>query len=302
MKPEKQKIVCYGEVLWDIFPTKTKPGGAPMNVAYHLKKLGVESSIISRVCADEAGKKLLELLNEWGIPTVNCQIDQMHETGKVEAIASENNEMTYVIHQPVAWDYISSDPSYDKLVSSANAFVFGSLVTRNEISRDTLYRLLEKASYKVFDVNLRPPFYSVDTVKYLLEKCNLLKLNHSELDLIISWFHEQSDIEEESVRFLQKEFNIDEVIVTKGSKGATYYTSIESHSYPAFSITVQDTVGSGDSFLAAFLAKKVQNDTLETCMTYATALGAFVASHEGACPSYNIAQLIDFQQQHLSNS
>ncbi|MBP1637937.1 MAG: PfkB domain protein, partial [Bacteroidetes bacterium] len=38
---KKKTVVCYGEVLWDIFPTKTKPGGAPMNVAYHLRKFGV---------------------------------------------------------------------------------------------------------------------------------------------------------------------------------------------------------------------------------------------------------------------
>jgi fructokinase len=63
-------------------------------------------------------------------------------------------------------------------------------------------------------------------------------------------------------------------------------------------VTVKDTVGSGDSFLAAFLAKKVQNKTPEEGMIYATALGAFVAAHEGACPSYDIAQIKDFQLQH----
>ena len=297
---EKQRIVCYGEVLWDIFPTKTKPGGAPMNVAYHLQKFGVDSQMISRVGADDAGQKLLNLLNEWNIPTTYCQIDETHETGKVEAIAGENEEMTYVIHESAAWDYISSDEAYNELVASADAFVFGSLVTRNETSRDTLYRLLEKANYKVFDINIRPPFYSVETIKYLLAKCNLLKLNKAELDLIISWFWDQTGTEEESVRFLQKEFNIDEVIVTKGSKGANYYTLTESYSYPVFPVTVKDTVGSGDSFLAAFLAKKVQNETPEIGMIYATALGAFVASHEGACPSYNLAQLMDFQLQRLS--
>lgn len=297
---EKQKVVCYGEVLWDIFPTKTKPGGAPMNVAYHLQKFGVESHMISRVGNDEAGKKLLNLLNDWNIPTTNCQIDEAHETGKVEAIAGANEEMTYVIHESAAWDYIATEPAYDELVADADVFVFGSLVNRNETSRDTLYRLLEKASYKVFDINLRAPFYSVETIEYLLEKCNLLKLNKAELELIITWFWDQTGTEEESVRFIQKEFKIDEVIVTKGSEGATYYTLSESYSYPAFKVTVKDTVGSGDSFLAAFLAKKVQNETPEMGMIYATALGAFVASHEGACPSYNMAQLMDFQLQRQS--
>lgn len=287
-------VVCYGEVLWDIFPTQTKPGGAPMNVAYHLRKFGIDSRMISRVGADERGDKLLSLLNGWNIPTTNCQIDATRKTGYVEAIAGEDNEMSYIIHQPVAWDYISFDESYEQLVAESGAFVFGSLVTRNETSRETLYRLLEKASYKVFDINLRPPFYSAEVVEYLLGKCNLLKLNKSELDLIITWFSDNCGDEEANVRFLQNKYQIDEVIVTKGGEGATYYTSTESYSFPAFHVTVKDTVGSGDSFVAAFLAKKIQGTTPETGMNYATALGAFVASHEGACPSYTIAELESF--------
>jgi fructokinase len=36
--PARPDVVCYGEILWDILPDKSLPGGAPMNVAYHLKK------------------------------------------------------------------------------------------------------------------------------------------------------------------------------------------------------------------------------------------------------------------------
>ena len=33
-------IICFGEILWDSLPRGLFPGGAPMNVAYHLKQLG----------------------------------------------------------------------------------------------------------------------------------------------------------------------------------------------------------------------------------------------------------------------
>lgn len=289
---EKQKtVVCYGEVLWDIFPTKTKPGGAPMNVAYHLRKFGVDSRMISRVGNDEAGEKLLKLLTEWNIPIENCQIDQAHETGKVIATVLPGNEMSYSIHSPVSWDYITSGVDNDSLVSEAEAFVYGSLVTRNETSRETLYKLIEKAKFNVFDINLRQPHYSPEIIEYLLGKCNLLKMNESELELITTWFSNKKDNELSAVRFLQEKFNIDEVIVTKGAEGASYYTKSESYSFPAFEVKVKDTCGSGDSFLAAFLSKKFEGESPETCMIYATGLGAFVASHEGACPAYDIAKL-----------
>ena len=289
---EKQKtVVCYGEILWDIFPTKTKPGGAPMNVAYHLRKFGVDSRMISRVGNDEAGEKLLKLLTEWGIPIENCQIDEAYETGKVIATVLPGNEMSYSIHSPVSWDYITSGVDNDSLVSEADAFVYGSLVTRNETSRETLYKLIEKAKFNVFDINLRQPHYSPEIIEYLLGKCNLLKMNESELELITTWFSNKKDKEQSAVRFLQEKFNIDEVIVTKGAEGASYYTKSESYSFPAFEVKVKDTCGSGDSFLAAFLSKKFEGESPETCMIYATGLGAFVASHEGACPAYDIAKL-----------
>jgi len=289
---EKQKtVVCYGEILWDIFPTKTKPGGAPMNVAYHLRKFGVDSRMISRVGNDEAGEKLLKLLTEWGIPIENCQIDQAYETGKVIATVLPGNEMSYSIHSPVSWDYITSGVDNDSLVSEADAFVYGSLVTRNETSRETLYKLIEKAKFNVFDINLRQPHYSPEIIEYLLGKCNLLKMNESELELITTWFSNKKDKEQSAVRFLQEKFNIDEVIVTKGAEGASYYTKSESYSFPAFEVKVKDTCGSGDSFLAAFLSEKFEGESPETCMIYATGLGAFVASHEGACPAYDIAKL-----------
>jgi len=288
---QKKTVVCYGEVLWDIFPTKTKPGGAPMNVAYHLRKFGIDSRMISRVGNDEAGKKLLNLLTEWDIPTENCQADLTNETGKVIATVMPGNEMSYNIYSPVAWDYITPNADNDKLVSEADAFVYGSLVTRNDTSRETLYQLIEKAKFNVFDINLRQPYYSPEIIEHLLGKCNLLKLNDTELELISAWFSTEKSDEETGVRVLQQKFNIDEVIVTKGAAGASYYTKDESYTFPAFKVTVKDTCGSGDSFLAAFLAKKFEGASPETSMIYATGLGAFVASHEGACPAYNLTGL-----------
>lgn len=290
-------VVCYGEVLWDIFPTLTKPGGAPMNVAYHLRKFGIDSRMISRVGADNLGDQLNSLLKGWQIPADYCQPDSDHATGQVLATVLPGNEMCYTIQESAAWDFIEWNEAQAEVVRNADAFVFGSLVTRNTTSRETLYRLIEEAKFKVFDINLRPPFYSQEILEYLLEKCDLLKLNENELAMLSKWYPAGCEKEESCVRFLQNKFNIGEVIVTKGCEGATYYTQTESCSLPAYLVTVKDTVGSGDSFLAAFLAKKIQGAKPAEGMKYATALGAFVASHEGACPSYNVEQLDEFIQQ-----
>ena len=304
MKTEKEqkKIVCYGEVLWDVFPTVSKPGGAPMNVAYHLHKMGIDSRMISCVGDDQQGKDLLKVLENWDIPTEDCQTDKNHPTGYVEAIAGEDNEMRYIIHENVAWDNIVPSEQANVLVSQADAFVFGTLAARSETSRNTLYALVEKAKYKVFDVNLRPPFYSREVLEYLLSKCDLLKLNIAELQLITSWYNEDGISEAESVESLQQQFGIAAVIVTKGSEGASYYDGTQHYFFPAFKVQVKDTVGSGDSFLAAFLSHKINGDRIEKAMLYATALGAFVTTQEGACPTYDTEVFNQFMDEKIKIS
>lgn len=290
----RNMIVCYGEVLWDIFPTKTKPGGAPMNVAYHLRKLGIDSHMISRVGADEWGDKIADLLDGWQIPAHYCTPDAKHETGLVHATAVTPTEMAYTIEYPAAWDFIEWNEEMAAKVAQADAFVYGSLVTRDETSRDTLLRLLEKAKFNVFDINLRPPFYDKEVLEQLMGKCNLLKMNENEVELLGKWYLGDGDQEEACVRYLQDKFDIDEVIVTKGGEGASYYTRDKSYSYQAYRVIVKDTVGSGDSFLAAFLSKKLNGASATKAMEYAIAVGAFVASSEGACPAYSTEDLNQF--------
>ena len=53
------KITCFGEVLWDVFPTHKKIGGAPLNVALRLHSFENDVTIISSVGDDKNGKELL---------------------------------------------------------------------------------------------------------------------------------------------------------------------------------------------------------------------------------------------------
>ena len=74
-----QKIVCFGEILWDVLPSGMVPGGAPMNVAYHLKKLGNDPIVISKVGVDEPGQKLFTVMEGFNMCTDFFQIsNQLH--------------------------------------------------------------------------------------------------------------------------------------------------------------------------------------------------------------------------------
>ena len=107
------------------------------------------------------------------------------------------------------------------MVSDADYFVFGSLATRSEITRNTLFKLLDIAKFKVLDINLRAPHYNRQIIEQLLYKINLLKLNHAELELITGWFTKyQSD--NDRIKVLQDKFSIPGIVVTKGENGALF--------------------------------------------------------------------------------
>ena len=130
------EAVCYGEILWDVTPSGEQPGGAPMNVAYHLQKLGIPSGVISRRGSDTRGDELVALLDSYQISTKYVQQDHYYPTGLVHAHLKEGNQVEYDIVRPVAWDYIEMKSELLSLVTNARYFVFGSLASRNEVSRN----------------------------------------------------------------------------------------------------------------------------------------------------------------------
>jgi len=284
-------VVCFGEILWDVLPSGAKPGGAPMNVAYHLQKLQLPTAVITRIGNDERGARLLELLRANDTTTAYIQQDAMQPTGVVLATLNEKAEATYDIVRPVAWDFIEWHEDLKKLVSGAAYFVFGSLATRNDASRNTLFRLLEHAQTNVFDINLRPPHFSQAGIEALLQHCQILKINDSELKLVSGWYGHLKTLEDQ-MALLQDRFKIETLVTTCGSNGALLCSQGIIYRHSGFQVPVKDTVGSGDAFLAALLYQLQQQAPAEQALEFANAFGAFVASCEGAWPVYDVADVI----------
>lgn len=283
-------VICFGEVLWDILPSGALAGGAPLNVAYHLKKLGINPALISRIGLDDYGKKLIDILSECGVTTEYFDVDYEHPTGLVYANLNDQQEVTYDIAYPSAWDFIEWKDEYIPLVEDAKYFVYGSLTSRNKTSRDTLEQLLEIAKTKVLDINLRPPHFSRTQVELLLQKADILKMNIAELELITGWFT-QFTTTEDRIKLVQDRFKIDTLIVTMGADGAIVNEKGKLYRHPGFAVSVADTIGSGDSFLAGFLYQLLIGSTVRDALDFASGIGAFIATQSGACPDYEISQV-----------
>lgn len=286
------EIVCFGEMLWDILPEKELPGGAVMNVAYHLQKLGETVSLVSRIGKDRRGQGLLDMLHGFGLNTAFVQVDEKQETGKVYADMTNPSEVHYDIVYPAAWDFIQWEPALAALLKQAGTryLVFGSLCSREVVTRPTLEQALQHDLVKVLDINLREPHYTRAHVEWLLQQCNILKLNIAELELISGWYHPFED-KEQAVRALSAQFNIPTIVVTMGGEGALLFMNDTCYVEPGIAVKVVDTIGSGDAFLAGFLHNFSRQRPARECLRFANVLGALVASYAGGCPDYAPEQI-----------
>ena len=278
-------ITCFGEVLWDVLPTSKQAGGAPMNVAADLRNLGVNAQIISRVGTDDLGRELLDFLDSKGLPLDLVQIGQSHLTGVAKANVSDTNEVTYKIVQPVAWDYIHLEPNLIDAVQNSDLFVYGSLAARSPQTYETLTALLAVARRKVFDVNLRAPHYERATLEELLHQADIAKLNEHELIELSGWYGHETDLRL-AMQQLRDRYQLETLCVTLGEKGAALLDATGFVQQTGFPVEVEDTIGSGDAFLAAFLYKTLQGDTPQNILQFACATGAYVATQRGATPTF----------------
>nr|WP_299337897.1 carbohydrate kinase [uncultured Psychroserpens sp.] len=284
MNMKESKITCFGEVLWDVFPTHKTIGGAPLNVALRLKSFGNNVSIISKVGKDKLGDLLLEFIKEKGLETKSIQIDPELKTGKVDVNLDENGSASYTIMYPRAWDNIVLTELDIALVESSDAFIFGSLIGRNSQSLNTLTELLEHAIYKVFDVNLRPPHYTKELLIELMTRADFIKFNDDELLEISAYLGSPLESIEQNISYVSKKTNTQHICVTQGKHGAVLFYEDEFYYNSGYSANVVNTVGAGDSFLATIINYLLKDEKPQNAIDYACAVGALVTQNDGATP------------------
>jgi len=267
-----------------------------MNVTYHLHKLQKNPALITRVGDDERGKELTEIFSSAGVCIDFFQVDHQYETGKVYANVNAAHEVIYDIVKPVAWDFISWNESIQQAVSESEYFIFGSLAARNDVSKNTLFQLLESAKKKVLDINLRHPHFNQKIIEELISKADFLKVNLAELELISDAYFRYKDLKDRSKAVMNK-FHLAEMVVTLGAQGAILFSEGKEYQHPGYQVKVKDTIGSGDAFLAGFISKWLDNSSPESALRFSSGLGAFIAGKTGGCPDYQIQEVNDFIKQ-----
>lgn len=277
-------IASFGEALWDLLPTGSVLGGAPLNFAFRANSLGNRGIIISRLGRDPLGQKALSKIKALGMDDTFVQWDNRYPTGQVEIYLDEGKHPDYTIIEDVAYDFIEFQDGFIELIKSADCLCFGTLAQRNKISRKTLWELLDAFSgqFTLLDINLRKKCYSKESVSFSLTRANVVKLNDEELmELAGLCGLEGKGITDLAGSLLEKG-NLEYCVVTLGPKGAFALSKKEKVYHPGFSIDLVDPCGAGDGFSAGFIHMLLNKRPLAEACLYGNALGAMVAQQEGA--------------------
>jgi fructokinase len=286
-------IVGLGELLWDLLPSGKQLGGAPANFTVMSARLGNRGVIASRVGRDALGDEARSYLASLPADLDWLQTDEVHATGSV-SVTLLDGQPEYVIHQPVAWDFLAGTPDWLTLARRADAVCFGTLAQRHDVSRETIHSFLAATSgdcVRVFDVNLRKPFYDARVLTDSLRRATLLKLNEIEMPVVMSLLslEENSGSDEASLlrcaRLLLDRFPLKLVCVTMGSQGSLLVTREAHHRHHGIATEVADTVGAGDAFTAALVCFYLRGAPLAVLNEAGNRWGSWVASQRGAMPA-----------------
>ena len=280
-------IVGIGEALWDMLPAGKQLGGAPANFAYHVKRLGLPSKVVSAVGNDSLGDEIMDLFEAKQIS--HCVQRLSYPTGTVQVSLDEAGVPSYEIKTDVAWDHITYSEVLEDLAHHTQVVCFGSLAQRNQVSRETINRFLDEMPQgddilKVFDINLRQQFYTKEIIHASLTKCNVLKINDEELDCVGKMYGFSSASQEEFCRILLEKYHLKLVILTCGESGSYVFTPEYSSYKETPKVEVADTVGAGDAFTAAFIAAIVQGKSIRDAHEAAVEVSAYVCTQPGAMP------------------
>jgi fructokinase len=261
----------FGEVLFDHFPDDRRVlGGAPFNVAWHLRAFGELPLLVSRIGNDPDGAAVVDAMDDWDMQRGGLQTDPQLPTGRVQ-VSIEDGEPSYEIVHPSAWDAIEPQGSD----ASCALLYHGTLALRDDRARRAWRQLRRSQPETVFvDVNLRPPWWRRDAVLEAIAGAHWVKLNRNELDELAPG----GDPADRRARSFLARHGLSGLVMTDGAHGAGILTAAGEHweARPDAHTPVVDTVGAGDALAAVVILGLLRHwplgATLERAQSFASAI------------------------------
>jgi fructokinase len=256
-------VLVIGEALVDIIAPaarttrngngkgKATPGGFAANVAVGLARLGVPTELVARFGTDAYGDQLGSHLFGNGVQLAPGTVDPGFRTSTATATLDAAGVASYQFD--ITWD-----PPALSLTRGCPAIHTGSIATMLEPGATAIRTFLQSVAEQpvtvTLDPNARPtitpdPVATWAAVRQLARLADLVKLSDEDCEFL----RPGASPDEIAAELLTVE-RTQCVVITRGGDGALGISRDVRVEVPAPAIEVVDTVGAGDSFMAALLA------------------------------------------------
>ncbi|HZC43922.1 MAG TPA: PfkB family carbohydrate kinase [Acidobacteriaceae bacterium] len=290
------RVAAVGELLWDLLPDGPQLGGAPANFAAILAQVfaceaatpSSEVFLVSSVGDDPLGIQARHQLIAHDVRPDFIAVDSTRPTGTVEVRLDAEWGPLYRICGNVAWDAVPETPQLAALAPTLDAVCFGTLAQRSLVTRTTLRALVHATRpgcLRVFDVNLRPPDWTADSIVWGCEHATICKMNHEEVMHVANAIGagKQEDPLQVAQSLLER-FPIHMVAITRGPQGSLLVTRDAVNDHPGIPAQLADSIGAGDCFAAALTYFSLHHRPLPAVAEAANRWGAWAASQRGGMP------------------
>lgn len=302
----RARAVVVGEALIDIVHRQdgtvdSHPGGSPLNVAIGLARLGRESHLLTWFADDDGGAAVRAHLEGSGVRLVPGS-DGATRTTTATARLDADGAASYDFD--IEWRLPAAAPTVDPLVVHT-----GSIAAVLEPGAGAVLDLVRAHRARAtitYDPNLRPalmgtPAEAAVRVEPMLEVADVVKVSDEDL----AWYAPGEAVEAVAARWAGRGPAV--VVVTLGASGALAFTAEGARVRVASPrVTVADTVGAGDSFMAGLVdglwgagllgaerraaLRAVDDATLARVLERCARIAAITVSRPGADPP-TIAEL-----------
>jgi fructokinase len=290
------KVMSIGEILWDVFPDQELLGGAPLNFSVNIARLGDSATLISAVGNDSRGRAACSAMKSFGLTTEFVRIVDDLPTGVAIVGTNSDGEPHFEIPRPAAFDAVGTSMQMlnDAVLLQPDWLYFGTLLQIEPNIEHATQRLIQgvPSMRRFYDLNLRREQWSLPLVQRLCRLASILKLNEAEAKTLSQLTGVASDSFslQTFCELWAAEYKLEAICITLGSAGCCVYHQGSAVIVPGYSVVVQDTVGAGDAFAAAFLHGYHLNWPVAKTARFANALGSIVASRAGAIPPWSIEE------------
>lgn len=299
-------IVTLGEAIIDFTYSETpdgifykqNPGGSPANIAAAVKRLGVHSAYIGKIGTGIFGAYIGNVLSDLGIDTTGIIHDRERLTALafIRTLPTGKREFTFY-RDSSADKNLRYNEINMRLIDECKILHFGALLLESEPSRSAVTNAVEYAKEhgKIvsYALNYRDTLWpdadnAAIAMRSVLSFVDILKVSEDELELL----SDSSNLLPSIYKLLK--YGIKVIIVTQGAKGCILATTKGIREIRPYKTEIVDTLGSGDSFLGAFLTRinklpsvleEIDLDALEEFAKFSNAAGAVCASRIGAIPA-----------------